>query len=136
MESIPEQLSTHLKDTYNIYAATISKLLFCFDKQVFLDYQNTNAILGKVHYINPGNALFDSLIASVRRLYRKEMLKGTILVSPDIKVGNKFYEVESFVPPISKRKANNMFTRGLSQSNNVVINNNKGFTERFLKKMV
>ena len=65
-------------------------------------------------------------------------LKGTKYYgkNPDIAVGNKFYEVESFVPPISKRKANNMFTRGLSQSNNVVLNNNKGFTERYLKKMV
>ena len=83
IENIPEVLSKRLKDDYNIYAENINKLLFCFDKHIFLDYQNTNAILGKVHYINPGNALFDALIDCVRDSFRDEMLKGTILVSPE-----------------------------------------------------
>lgn len=83
MENIPDVLSKRLKDDYNIYAENINKLLFCFDKHIFLDYQNTNAILGKVHYINPGNVLFDALIDCVRDSFRDEMLKGTILVSPE-----------------------------------------------------
>jgi len=83
MDDIPAHLSAHLKENYNIYAENISKTLFCFDKRVFLDYQNRNAIFGKVHYINPGNQFFDSLINCVRRLFREEMLKGTILVSPE-----------------------------------------------------
>ena len=83
MENIPDVLSKRLKDDYNIYAENINKLLFCFDKHIFLDYHNTNAILGKVHYINPGNALFDALIDCVRDSFRDEMLKGTILVSPE-----------------------------------------------------
>ena len=40
---------------------------------------------GKAHYINPGNPLFDCLINVVRDNFRDEMLKGTILVSPDDK---------------------------------------------------
>lgn len=83
MEHIPDVLVKKLRQTHRIYAENISQLLFCFDKHIFLDYQNTNAILGKVHYINPGNALFDSLIDSIRDLFREEMLKGTILVSPE-----------------------------------------------------
>lgn len=43
----------------------------------------TAAILGKVHYINPGNALFDALVDCVRKEFKEEMLKGTILVSPE-----------------------------------------------------
>jgi superfamily II DNA or RNA helicase len=83
MTHLPDIVVERLRSKYRIYAENISMLLFCFDKQVFLDYQNTNAILGKVHYINPGNALFDTLTDSIRDLYREEMLKGTILVSPE-----------------------------------------------------
>jgi hypothetical protein len=39
--------------------------------------------MGKAHYINPGNPLFDCLVDTVRDLYRDEMMKGTVLVSPD-----------------------------------------------------
>ena len=39
----------------------------------------------KAHYINPGNALFDCLIDTVRDSFRDEMLKGTVLVSPEDK---------------------------------------------------
>ena len=81
--SIPDILSKQLKESYNILADNLSQLLFCFDKQIFLDYQNTAAILGKVHYINPGNALFDALVDCVRKEFKEEMLKGTILVSPE-----------------------------------------------------
>lgn len=81
--TIPEILSKQLKESYNILADNLSQLLFCFDKQIFLDYQNTAAILGKVHYINPGNALFDALTDCVRKNFKEEMLKGTILVSPE-----------------------------------------------------
>lgn len=81
--TIPEILSKQLKESYNILADNLSQLLFCFDKQIFLDYQNTAAILGKVHYINPGNALFDALTDCVRKNFKEEMLKGTIFVSPE-----------------------------------------------------
>ena len=55
--------------------------MFCFDKQVFLDYQNTKD-LGTVHFINPGNPLFDCVVKVTLETYREELLKGTILISP------------------------------------------------------
>jgi hypothetical protein len=57
-------------------------VLFCFDKSVFLEYQKTGK-LGKVHYINPGNPVFDSLIKVVLRRFKEDLLKGTVLISPE-----------------------------------------------------
>lgn len=84
IDKMPDAVINELRDTYRIHFDAIKSILFCFDKQVFLDYQNIGD-LGKVHYINPGNAVFDSLIKVVRNLYREDMLKGTILISPDDK---------------------------------------------------
>ena len=84
IDKLPEDVADVLRMDYNIYADTIRQIQFCFDKQVFLDYQNIGD-LGKVHYINPGNPLFDSIIKVVRNKFREDMLKGTILVSPDDK---------------------------------------------------
>lgn len=81
--NIPELLTKHLKEHYKLYADNLKKLSFCFDKHVFIDYQSNNPMQGNAHYINPGNPLFDSLIDIVRDRFRNEMLKGTVLVSPD-----------------------------------------------------
>ena len=83
IKKIPDILASHLKEHYNIPAQNIGRMLFCFDKKVFLDYQNSGNYLGRVHYINPGNALFDSLVQVVRNLFREDMLKGTVLISPE-----------------------------------------------------
>jgi superfamily II DNA or RNA helicase len=84
IEKLPDLIAAKLKNDYNIFADTIRQIQFCFDKQVFLEYQNV-ADLGKVHYINPGNPLFDSLVNVIRNEYREDMLKGTVLISPDDK---------------------------------------------------
>jgi len=84
IDKMPEVITQELRNIYNIVADTLRQILFCFDKQVFLDYQNVGD-LGKVHYINPGNPVFDSLINVVRNLYREDMIKGTVLISPDDK---------------------------------------------------
>ncbi len=81
IETLPEQVAAVLRSDYNI-SADITQVLFCFDKQIFLDYQNTSD-LGKVHYINPGNPIFDSLLKIIRYTYKEEALKGTVLISPD-----------------------------------------------------
>lgn len=83
IDTMPEKISNVLKEDYNI-SADIRQILFCFDKKIFLDYQNTRE-LGTVHYINPGNPVFDSLVKVVREEYKEDMLKGTILVSPEDK---------------------------------------------------
>ncbi len=84
IDKLPDAIAQNLRNVYNIFADTIRSIQFCFDKQVFLDYQNI-ADLGKVHYINPGNPVFDSLIKVVRNQYREDMIKGTVLISPDDK---------------------------------------------------
>ena len=84
IEKLPELVSDALRKDYNIFADNLRRLQFCFDKQVFLDYQAIGD-LGLVHYINPGNPLFDSVIKVVCQTCREDMLKGTILVSPDDK---------------------------------------------------
>jgi SNF2 family DNA or RNA helicase len=84
IDSMPESVIAELKNTHQIYFDAIKSILFCFDKQKFLDYQNVGD-LGKVHYINPGNPVFDSLIKVVRNQYREDMIKGTVLISPDDK---------------------------------------------------
>ena len=55
---------------------------------------------------------------------------------PDLIINGKYYEYESFTPPISKRNFSNMFTRGLSQSNNLIIDNNKSMVDRIIKKAI
>ena len=82
---IPDVLVKRLKEQYNIYAENLTQLYFFFDKQKFLEYQSSTAQYGRAHYINPGNALFDSLVDTVSEMFRDEMLKGTVLVSPEDK---------------------------------------------------
>ena len=79
---LPESIALAMRQNHNIYADALRSILFCFDKQVFLDYQNI-ADMGKVYYINPGNPVFDNLIDVVRTNCREEMLKGTVFISPD-----------------------------------------------------
>jgi superfamily II DNA or RNA helicase len=84
IDTMPDAVIAELKDTHKIYFDAIKSIQFCFDKQIFLDYQSLGD-LGKVHYINPGNPVFDSLVKVVRNQYREDMLKGTVLISPDDK---------------------------------------------------
>ncbi len=81
ISKLPEDIVLALRKDYNI-STDLRDIYFCFDKQVFLDAQQSPDY-GKLHYINPGNPVFDSLIKVVRRSYREDMLKGTVLISPD-----------------------------------------------------
>ncbi len=80
---IPDVLVRRLKEDYRIFAENVTGLYFFFDKQKYLDFERTSPLYGRAHYINPGNALFDCLVDTVRDQFRDEMLKGTILVSPE-----------------------------------------------------
>ncbi len=88
IDKLPDEVALALRTEFNIYADAIKAIQFCFDKKIFLEYQLLKD-LGVVHYINPGNPLFDSLIKVVRNNFREDMLKGTILISPDDK--NEFF---------------------------------------------
>lgn len=94
IDKLPEDVSAAMRSEYNIYADAIRNIQFCFDKDVFLDYQNYGD-LGKVHYINPGNPVFDSLVKVIRSRFREDMLKGTVLISPDDKEGYFAFFVKS-----------------------------------------
>ena len=83
IDMIPDVIVKRLREKYNIYAENLTNLYFFFDKQLFLEYQASTAAYGRAHYINPGNALFDSLVDIVSDLFHDEMLKGTVLVSPE-----------------------------------------------------
>ena len=83
IDVIPDVIVKRLREKYNIYAENLTNLYFFFDKQLFLEYQASTAAYGRAHYINPGNALFDSLVDIVSDLFHDEMLKGTVLVSPE-----------------------------------------------------
>jgi hypothetical protein len=84
IDKMPDSLIAELKSTFRINYDALRSILFCFEKQVFLEYQNLGD-LGRVHYINPGNPMFDGLINVIRNTCREEMLKGTVLISPDDK---------------------------------------------------
>ncbi len=84
IDTLPEAVAAMLRTEHNMYADVIRQIQFCFDKQEFLNYQNVGD-LGKVHYINPGNPVFDALVKVVRHQFREDMMKGTVLISPDDK---------------------------------------------------
>lgn len=81
IEKLPDSIAEILKKDYNIFA-DIRQLQFSFDKEFFFDYRSAGE-LGAVHYINPGYPLFDAVVKTIRRTCREDVLKGTILVSPD-----------------------------------------------------
>ena len=67
-----------------------------------------------------------------------ESLEGTKYnrKCPDFMIDGKFYEFEGFVKPWSKRKVGNMIKHGLKQSSRIVIDNNKGCSDRYIKRLV
>ena len=54
---------------------------------------------------------------------------------PDLKVGNIFYEFESFEKPWNKRKIKNMISHGMEQSS-YIIDNTKGCSDRYIRRMI
>ena len=52
--------------------------------------------------------------------------------SPDLKIGDLFYEYESYIPPFNKKKISHMIKKGTKQSSRIIINNNKGASDRFI----
>ena len=79
-----------------------------------------------VHFKSPEyQTIYKSLIGT--KYYRK---------CPDLLIDDKFYEVENYLPPFSKDKINGMFTKGLKQSQNIIINNTKGASDRYVKKII
>jgi len=66
------------------------------------------------------------------------LLIGTIYERkcPDLKIGNLFYEYESFIPPFRKKKISGMITKGTKQSSRIIINNTKGASDRYINSLI
>lgn len=108
IEKLPDSISEILKKDYNIFA-DIRQLQFCFDKEFFFDYQSTGK-LGAVHYINPGYPLFDAVVKVIRRTCREDVLKGTILISPDEKESYFAFFVKSQITDNRQSKQHESIT--------------------------
>jgi len=55
---------------------------------------------------------------------------------PDLLIDGLFYEYESYIPPFNKRKTANMMSQGVKQSSRIIINNNKGASDRFIRRSI
>jgi ribosomal protein L21E len=55
---------------------------------------------------------------------------------PDLIINGKYYEYESFMRPFKKVKIKRMLNNGLMQSSRIIINNTKGCSDRYIKKLI
>jgi hypothetical protein len=55
---------------------------------------------------------------------------------PDLQIGEYFFEFESYVPPFKRGKISHMLKKGLKQSDRIIINNSKGASDRFIKRLI
>jgi hypothetical protein len=55
---------------------------------------------------------------------------------PDLLIDGKFFEVESYIPPFTKKKVNRMIGNGLKQSPNIIINNTHGASDRYVRRLI
>ena len=55
---------------------------------------------------------------------------------PDLEIDGVFYEFEDFIPPFNKKKISRMIKKGTEQSSNIIINNNKGASDRFILRNI
>lgn len=63
-------------------------------------------------------------------------LKGTQYERkcPDMVIDGRYYEFEGFAKPWRKEKVGRMFSHGLKQAPNLIVDNTKGCSERYLRK--
>ena len=55
---------------------------------------------------------------------------------PDLLIGDNYYEYESYERPWNKRKISSMISHGLQQASRIIIDNNKGASDRFIRKCI
>lgn len=91
----PRPVEQLLRREYNMNAEA-KNINYCFDKTIFREAEHGSRY-GKLHYISPGNPIFDSVLRVIREQYREEALKGTILISADEKEPYFAYLVRSSI---------------------------------------
>ena len=79
-QRVPHALLQKLKSQFNL--SFDKEILLCFHKEVFLEMQSIRA-QGSLHYINPGNPLFEALLQTIIQSFEEEMRKGCIAISPN-----------------------------------------------------
>lgn len=55
---------------------------------------------------------------------------------PDLKIDGYFYEYENFNSPFKKSKIGRMIGQGTKKSSRIIINNNKGCSDRYIKRNI
>jgi hypothetical protein len=65
-------------------------------------------------------------------------LMGTIYERkcPDLQIDGIFYEFENYTPPFKKIKISHMLNSGIKQSSRIIINNTKGASDRYVKRLI
>ncbi len=128
---------------------------FVFDSfSIVKEYEN-----GGVHYVHPlvnKNASDYNDVSKIVSLFSQTgekayhlpkvhyknqlysyIFKGAYdMKCPDIMVGNKFYEYESYKKPFHKNKISNMVKRAIDQSDKFIIDNSNGATDSFILKII
>jgi hypothetical protein len=83
-------------------------------------------LLAAVHYKDPlYQIVFGRLIGT--RYYRK---------CPDLLIDGRYYEFESFIAPWTKKKVSHMLSSGMKQCSRLIIDNNKGASDRHIRKLI
>jgi hypothetical protein len=74
--------------------------------------------------------------AAYQKIYGS--LTGTIYERkcPDLQIDGVFYEFENYTPPFRKIKISHMLNSGIKQSSNIIINNSKGASDRYIKRLI
>ena len=83
-------------------------------------------ILSPTHYKDPAyHRVFGPLIGTM--YFRK---------CPDLLINGVFYEYESYERPFKAKKVSHMIKRGADQSERIIIDNNKGASDRYILNMI
>src|SRR5690606_7450696 len=91
-----------LKEEYNI-SYDVRKMMFTFKKDIFLDKRKTGKY-EKLYYLNPGNPIFDSTVEIAIDEFKEDVLKGTILISPEERNPYFAYFVRSQITDGTKKQ--------------------------------
>ena len=111
-------------DSLDKYASDYNDIMAIGRK--FAEMGKEVQILGNIHFKNPDyDYYFSPLIGT--EYYKK---------CPDLKIGGRLFEYESFVGSWSKHKLSRMLSHGAKQSPYIIIKNTKGCSDRFILKCV
>jgi len=94
--------------------------------RLFAEEGEKVVITPRVHRNNPAyEEIYGSLIGTI---YENKC--------PDLKIGEYFYEYEGYDGEWKKRKVGKMLSHGKIQSSRIIINNNNGCSDRFIRHQI